>query len=162
MVHLCLIHTGPRQHLEVLCHQYPEKGCQQGTKFRRISLVNFLLEKGENTNKVFDTHVEDIKPPLTIVYVGNGCEAYSSNLYIPAKSELTSRDDTLVRYVYFQQFNEDYQNLTKYSLIEDSGIKQLTDREIENLPDCLAALPILRFNELKRRLKDLSTYTPVL
>ena len=101
---------------------------------------SFLLEKGENTD---------------IVYVGNGCEAHSSNLYIPAKSEITSRDDTLVRHVYFQQFNEDYQNLTKYSLIEDLGIKQLTDREIENLPDCLAALPVLRFNELKRRLVEI-------
>ena len=92
---------------------------------------------------LIDTHVEDIKPPLTIVYGGNGCEAYS-------------RDDTLVRHVYFQQFNEDYQNLTKYSLIEDLGIKQLTtDREIENLPNHLAALPVLRFNKLKRRLVEI-------
>ena len=91
----------------------------------------------------------------TIVYVGNGCEAYSSNLYIPAKSELTSRDDTVVRHVYFQKFNEDYQNLTKYSLIEDLGIKQLTYREIENLPDHLAALPVLRFNELKKRFMEI-------
>ena len=98
---------------------------------------------------LIDTHVVGIRPPLTIIYVGNGCEAYSSNLYIPAKSELTSRDDTIVRHTYFQQFNEDYQNLTKYSLIEDLGIKKLTDREIENLPDHLAALPELRFNELK-------------
>ena len=37
-----------------------------------------------------DSHLEDIKPPLTIVYIGDGCEGYSSNLFIPAKSELTS------------------------------------------------------------------------
>ena len=97
----------------------------------------------------------DIRPPLSIIYVGNGCEAYSNNLYIPAKSELTSRDYTVVRHMYFQQFNEDYQNLTKYSLIEDLGIKKLTDREIEKLPDHLAALPVLRFNELKRRLVEI-------
>ena len=102
-----------------------------------------------------DTHVVDIRPPLTIIHVGNGCEAYSNNLYIPAKSELTSRDDTAVRHIYLQQFNEDYQNLTKYSLIENLGIKKLTDREIENLPDHLAALPLLRFNELKRRLEEI-------
>ena len=104
---------------------------------------------------LLDTHVIDIKPPLTIIYMGNGCEAYSNNLYIPAKSELTSRDDTVVRHNYFQQFNEKYQNLTKYSLIEDLGIEKLTDKEIENLPDCLAALPTLRFNELKRRLVEI-------
>ena len=101
---------------------------------------------------LIDTHVVYIRPPLTIIYVGNGCEAYSNNLYIPAKLELTSRDDTVVRHMYFQQFNEDYQDLTKYALIEDLEIKKLTDREIENLPDCLAALPVLRFDELKRRL----------
>ena len=61
----------------------------------------------------------------------------------------------MVRHVYFQQFNEDYQNLTKYSLIEDLMIKQLTDRKIENLSDHLAALPVLRFNELKRRLVEI-------
>ena len=87
--------------------------------------------------------------------MGNGCEAYSNNLYIPAKSELTSRDDTVVRHNYFQQFNEKYQNLTKYSLIEDLGIEKLTNKEIENLPDHLAALPTLRFNELKRRLVEI-------
>ena len=97
----------------------------------------------------------DIKPPLTIIYVGNGSEAYSSNLYIPAKSELTSRDDTVIRHNYFQQFNEKYQNLTKYSLIGDLGIEKLTNKEIENLPDLLPALPTLRFNELKRRLVEI-------
>ena len=65
------------------------------------------------------THVIDIRPPLTIIYVGNGCEAYSNNLFIPAKSELTSTDSSLVRHNYFQQFNEQYQNITRYSLIED-------------------------------------------
>ena len=117
--------------------------------------VSSLKREKMQVRCLLDTHVIDIKPPLTIIYVGNGCEAYSNNLYIPAKSELTSRDDTVVRHNYFQQFNEKYQNLTKYSLIEDLGIEKLTDKEIENLPDHLAALPTLRFNELKRRLVDI-------
>ena len=102
-----------------------------------------------------DTHVIDVKPPLTIIYVGNGCEAYSSNLFIPAKSELTSKDNAVVRHTYFQQFNEDYQNITRYSLIEDLGIVKLTKSEIENLPDHLTALPNLQFKELKRRLVEI-------
>ena len=61
----------------------------------------------------------------------------------------------MVRHNYFQQFNTKYQNLTKYSLIEDLGIEKLTNKEIENLPDRLAALPTLRFNELKRRLVEI-------
>ena len=102
-----------------------------------------------------DTHVIDVKPPLTIIYVGNGCEAYSSNLFIPAKSELTSKDNTVVRHTYFQKFNKDYQNITRYSLIEDLGLIKLSQKEIENLPNCLTALPNLQFNELKKRLVEI-------
>ena len=102
-----------------------------------------------------DTHVIDIKPPLTIIYVGDGCEAYSNNLFIPAKSELTSTDSSLVRHNYFQKFNEEYQDITRYSLIEDFGIVQLTPKEIAKIPDRLMALPKLQFKELKRRLVEI-------
>ena len=102
-----------------------------------------------------DTHVIDIKPPLTIIYVGDGCEAYSNNLFIPAKSELTSTDSSLVRHNYFQKFNEEYQDITRYSLIEDLGIVQLTPNEIAKIPDRLMALPKLQFKELKRRLVEI-------
>ena len=37
-----------------------------------------------------ETHVITIKPPLLIVDIGNGCKAYSTSIYIPAKSELTT------------------------------------------------------------------------
>ena len=76
--------------------------------------VSSLKKEKMQVRCLLETHVVDIKPPLTIVYVGNGCESYSNNLYIPAKSELTSRDDTLICHNYFQQFNTKYQNLTKY------------------------------------------------
>ena len=92
--------------------------------------VSSLKKEKMQVRCLLDTHVVDIKPPLTIIYVGNGCEAYSNNLYILAKSDLTSRDDTVVRHNYFQQFNTRYQNLTKYSLIEDLGIEKLTHKEI--------------------------------
>ena len=102
-----------------------------------------------------DNHIIDIKPPLTIIYVGNGCEAYRNNLFIPAKSELTSKDTSLVRHNYFQKFNEQYQNITRYSLIKDLGIVQLTPKEIAKIPDRLMALPKLQFKELKRRLVEM-------
>ena len=56
----------------------------------------------------------------------------------------------MVRHIYFQQFNEDYQNITRYSLIDDLGLIELSQKEIENLPDHLTTLPNLQFNELKR------------
>ena len=36
---------------------------------------------------VMETRVIMIKPPLQIVDIGNGCEAYLASIYIPAKSE---------------------------------------------------------------------------
>ena len=48
--------------------------------------VSTLKKEKMQVRCLFDTHVEDIKPPLTIIYVGNGCEAYSSNLYIPGQN----------------------------------------------------------------------------
>ena len=80
--------------------------------------VTTLKKEKMQIRSLTDTHVIDVKLPLIIIYVGNGCEAYSSNLFIPAKSELTSKDNTAVRHIYFQQFNEDYQNITRYSFIE--------------------------------------------
>ena len=86
------------------------------------------------------------------IYIGDDCAAYSSNLFIPAKSELTSTDSSLVRHNYFQRFNEEYQNITRYSLIKDLGIVKLKPQEIAKIPDRLTALPKLQFKELKRRL----------
>ena len=87
--------------------------------------------------------------------MGDGCEAYSSNLFIPAKSEMTSTDSSLVRHNYFQKFNEEYQNITRYSLIKDLGIVKLKPKEIAKIPDRLMALPKLQFKELKRRLVEI-------
>ena len=61
----------------------------------------------------------------------------------------------MVRHTYFQHFNEDYQNITRYSLIEDLGLIKLSQKEIQNLPNYLTALPNLQFNELKRRLVEI-------
>ena len=117
--------------------------------------VTTLKKEKMQIRHLTDTHVIDVKPPLTIIHVGNGCEAYSSNLFIPAKSELTSKDNAVVRHTYFQQFNEDYQNITRYTLIKDLGLIKLTKKEIENLPDRLTALTNLQFKELKRRLVEI-------
>ena len=61
----------------------------------------------------------------------------------------------MVRHNYFQKFNEKYQDITRYSLIEDLGIVQLTPKDIAKIPDRLTALPKLQFKELKRRLVEI-------
>ena len=51
------------------------------------------------------THVVAIKPPLQIVDVGNGCEALSASIYIPAKSELTATLQSISRSQFFLDYN---------------------------------------------------------
>ena len=111
--------------------------------------VSSLKEEKMRIRCLEDSHLEDIKPPLTIVYIGDGCEGYSSNLFIPAKSELTSEDKTLTRHVFFLDFNDEYQDLTKYSLIEQLNLPQLTAKELEELPNRLTALQPMTLNHLK-------------
>ena len=106
------------------------------------------------------TTIEMVRPPLTMLYVGNGCEAYSTNIFIPAKSELTSHDPELTRHVFFLEFNEEYQNLTKYSMIQNLHFEQLTQQEKESLPNRLTALPPLKFNHLQKRIKPLMQTRP--
>ena len=52
--------------------------------------VSALAAKKLQIRCVMETHVITIKPPLQIIYIGNGCEAYSASIYIPARSELTT------------------------------------------------------------------------
>ena len=95
-----------------------------------------------------ESNVTDIRPPLTLIYIGNGCKAYSSKLYIPAKSELTSLDDSLTQHDFFSEFNDDYQNISRYSMIENLHLEQLTPEEPANLPNRLAAMPPLKYQHL--------------
>ena len=43
----------------------------------------------------------NIKPPLQILDIGNGCEAFSSTIYIPAKSELTATLQSVTHSMFF-------------------------------------------------------------
>ena len=52
--------------------------------------ISALAAKKLQIRCVMETHVITIKPPLQIVDIGNGCEAYSASIYILAKSELTA------------------------------------------------------------------------
>ena len=97
--------------------------------------VSSLKEEKMRIRCLEDSHREDIKPPLMIIHIGNGCEGYSSNLFIPAKSKLTSEDETLTRHVFFLEFNDEYQDLTKYSLIQQLNLPQLMAKELEDLPN---------------------------
>ena len=48
-----------------------------------------------------ETHLEPIVPPLTLIHIGNGCKGYSTKIYIPSKTDLTSEMDTSSRCDFF-------------------------------------------------------------
>ena len=50
-----------------------------------------------------------IHPPLQIIYVGNGCEGFSSSVFIPAKSDQAVIEEIEPRWKYFLEFNEIYE-----------------------------------------------------
>ena len=58
---------------------------------------------------LLETHVVTIHPPLQIIYVGNGCEGFSSSVFIPAKSDQAAIEEIEPRQKYFLEFNEIYE-----------------------------------------------------
>ena len=73
-----------------------------------------------------ETHLEPIVPPLTLIYIGNGCEGYSTNIYISSKTDLTSEIDTSSRHNFFVGFNDIYQNMTQYGICNKLKLETLT------------------------------------
>ena len=74
--------------------------------------ISALATKKLQVRCVMETHVITIKPPLQIVDVCNGCEAYSASIYIPAKSELMATLQSITRSQFFLKYNFNYTNVS--------------------------------------------------
>ena len=90
---------------------------------------------------VMETHVITIKPPLQIVDIGNGCEAYSASIYIPTKSELTATLQSVTRSQFFLEYNFNYTNVSNFLVWYKSDFAKLTNKEIETLKVKVLKLP---------------------
>ena len=82
---------------------------------------------------VMETHIVTIKPPLQIVDVGNGCEAYSTSIYIPAKSELMTTIQSITQSQFFLDYNFNYTNVSKFLIWHKTDFATLTPDEIKTL-----------------------------
>ena len=80
-----------------------------------------------------ETHVITIKPPLQIVDVGNGCEAFSASIYIPAKSELTVTLQSITRSQFFLDYNFNYTNVSNFLVWYKFNFAKLTETETKTL-----------------------------
>ena len=79
--------------------------------------------------------------PLQIVDVGNGCEASSANIYIPAKSELTATLELITRSQFFLEFNLKHTNISNFLVWNDFKFDKLTETEVKTLKSKLLQLP---------------------
>ena len=68
-------------------------------------VISAIVAKKLQIRCLTETHVIEIRPPIEVVYIGNGCEGYSPHLYIAARSTLTSEINVQERGYYFLAFN---------------------------------------------------------
>ena len=88
-----------------------ESNCKFTTTIRHTNLahsldsylwaISSLATEKLQIQCLHQTSVVTIEPPLCIIDISNGCEAFSSTLYIPAKSELTTTMQSLTQSQFF-------------------------------------------------------------
>ena len=109
---------------------------------------------------VMETHVITIKPPLQILDIGNRCEAYSTNVYIPAKMELTATLQSVTRSQFFLEYNNNYTNVSNFLIWYKSDFAKLTNKEIETLMAKVLKLPTMSMEIFDNVLEDIDEDYP--
>ena len=79
------------------------------------------------------TSVVTIEPPLHIIDIGNGYEAFSSTIYILAKLELTTTMQSLTRSQFFLYYNFKSLKISSFLVFCEMSFAQLTPEEISEL-----------------------------
>ena len=138
------------------------KYCVVETKRRHANLainlggyvwaISTLVKETLRIRCLVDRDIKTITPPLMIVHVGNGCEADSNTLYIPAKSELTSNYDLPERIGYFMTYNLEYQRMGDYNIWQGITEAKLTPEQKEALGIKLTTFGPMVLDSLKQRL----------
>ena len=90
-----------------------------------------------------ETRVISIKPPLQIVDIGNGYEAYSASIYILAKSELMATLQSITQSQFFLDYNFNYTNVSNFLIWYKPDFAKLTPKEIETLKAKMLKLPTM-------------------
>ena len=107
-----------------------------------------------------ETHMITIQSPLQIVDVGNGCEAYSASIYIPAKSELTATIHSVTRSQFFFDYNFNYTKVTNFLVWYKADFANLTNKEIESLKARVLNLPTMSMDIFDKVLENIDEKYP--
>ena len=98
-----------------------------------------------------ETHVIEIEPPLQIVYLGNGCEGYSPNMFLPAKNEMTTHAQIESRKEYFLQFNYVYTPDRYIGLWWQFRTRLMSDKDARAFITQVAPLGTMVYSLLQKR-----------
>ena len=104
---------------------------------------------------LLETHVVTIHPPLQIVYVGNGCEAFSSSVFIPAKSDQAVTEEIEPRQKYFLEFNEIYEPNQYISLWYQFRLVLMNKSEAQKFMTKAKSFDTLHFALLNKHIQPL-------
>ena len=94
--------------------------------------------------------------------MGNGCEAYSASIYIPAKSELTATLQSITRSQFFLDYNFSYTNVSNFLVWSKSDFAKLTDAEIKTLKAKGPQLPTMSMDMFDNILENIHSTPPIL
>ena len=102
-----------------------------------------------------------IEPPLCIIDIGNGCEAFSSTLYIPTKSELTTTMQSLTQSQFFLNYNFQYVKMSSFVVFHEMTFAQLTSEELANLQAKIQTLEPMNMKLFNEKLKLIDENYPL-
>ena len=103
--------------------------------------ISALASEKLQIRYVMETHVLTIKPPLQIIDVGNARKAFSSSIYVPAKSELTATLQSISRSQFFLDYNFNYTNVSNFLVWYKFDFAKLIETEIKTLKAKMLQLP---------------------
>ena len=101
-----------------------------------------------------------IRPPLQVVYIGNGCEGYSPSMYIPTKLELSGTEEIESRKEYFLKFNYVYQPDELVGVWWQFRSKLMTIEEAKSFVEKVEPLGTINNSILNRQLEKVDDKYP--
>ena len=92
--------------------------------------------------------------------VGNGCEALSANIYIPAKSELTATLHSVTRSQFFLEYNFKYTNINTFLVWYDFTFAELIEAEVKTLKAKMLQLPLMPMGMFEETVENIDEDYP--
>ena len=90
--------------------------------------ISALVTEKAQVRCMMETHVITIKT----VDIGNGCEAYSASIYIPAKSELMTTLQSITRSQFFLEYNFNYTKVSNFLIWYKSDFAKLINKKLKH------------------------------